>query len=101
MVILLESFIKWGISSFKGDRYVKSDENKKIYYSDANNLYGWARSEYLPSDESKINKNVKLEDILSTPDDSDIGYFLDVDKKYPDNIKKTKLFPFAPENDKN
>ena len=45
----------------------------------------------------KFDKNVKVEDILNTPDDSDIGYFLEVDLKYPDNIKeKTKNFPFAP-----
>ena len=25
-----------------GDRYVKSDEEKKILYIDANNLYGYA-----------------------------------------------------------
>ena len=30
-----------------GDRYVKSDENKKILYKDAINFYGWAMSEYL------------------------------------------------------
>ena len=42
-----------------------------------------------------------LEEILDTPDDSDIGYFLTIDLKYPDNIKeKTKNFPFCPENKK-
>ena len=40
-----------------------------------------------------------LEEILKTPDDSDIGYFVEVDLRYPDDIKeKTKKFPFAPEN---
>ena len=40
----------------------------------------------------------KLEDILKTPDDSDIGCFLEVDFKYPDKFKeKTKIFPIAPE----
>ena len=82
-----------------GDRYVKSDENKKILYIDANNLYGWAMSQYLPYDDIKFDNNVKLEDILNTPDDSEIGYFVEVDLKYPDNIKqKTKYFPFCPEN---
>ena len=82
-----------------GDRYVKSDEDKKILYIDANNLYGYAMSEYLPYDEIKINNDIKLEDILNTSDDSDYGYFIEVDLKYPDEIKeKTKYFPFAPEN---
>ena len=55
----------------------------------------------LPYDEIKLDNNVNLEDILNTRDDSDIGYFVEVDLKYPDNIKqKTKNFPFAPENKK-
>ena len=46
-------------------------------------------------------KNVKLEEILITPDDNDIGYFIEVDLTYPDIIKeKTKNFPFAPVNKK-
>ena len=56
-----------------GDKYVKSDQNKKKLYTDAINLYGWAMSESLPHDESKFDKNFELEDTLNTPDDSDIG----------------------------
>ena len=42
-----------------------------------------------------------MEEILNTPDDNEIGYFLEVDLKYPDNIKeKTKHFPFCPDNKK-
>ena len=101
MILLLENNIRGCISSVMGARYVRSDENKKILYIDANNLYGHSRSEYLPYDEIKIDQNVKLEDILNTSDESDIGYFVDVDLKYPDNIKeKTKYFPFAPVNRK-
>ena len=59
-------------------------------------------SEPLPYDEIKFDQNVKLEDILNTPDDSDVGYFVEADLLYPDNIKeKTKNFPFAPVNKKN
>ena len=76
-------------------------KTKKILYVDANKLYGWAMSEYLPYDEIKLDNNAELEDILNTPDDSDIGYFIEVDLKYPDNIKeKTNNFPFAPVNQK-
>ena len=42
MILLLEN----NISSVMGGRYVKSEENKKILYIDANNLYGWAMSQY-------------------------------------------------------
>ena len=55
----------------------------------------------MPYDEIKFDKNNTLEDILNTPDDSDIGYFVEADLIYPDNIKeKTKNFPFAPVNKK-
>ena len=101
MILLLENNIRGGISSLMGDRYVRSDENKKILYIDANNLYGHSMSQPLPFDEIKFDKNVTLEDILNTFDDSDIGYFVEVDLIYPDNIKKkTKNFPFASMNKK-
>ena len=73
MILLLENNIRGGISSIMGDRYIKSDKNKKILYIDANNLYGHSISQYLPYDEIKFDNTVKLEDILNTPDDSDIG----------------------------
>ena len=39
-----------------------------------------------------------LEEVLNTPDDNDIGSFVDVDLRYPNNIKeKTKNVPFCPE----
>ena len=101
LILTLENNIRVGISSVMGVRYVISYENKKILSIDANNLYGWAMNEYLLYDEIKLDRNVKLENILNTPDDSDIGYFTEVDLKYPDNIKyKTKYFPFAPDNKK-
>ena len=58
-------------------------------------------SQPLPYDEIRFDNNVTLEGILKTPDDSDIGYFIEADLIYPNNIKeKTKHFPFAPENKK-
>ena len=40
----------------------------------------------------------KLEETINTPDDSDIGHFVEVVLRYPDNIKeKAKNFPFCPE----
>ena len=42
-----------------------------------------------------------LDEILNTPDDANIGYFVEVDLIYPADIKeKTKNFPFCPENKK-
>ena len=101
MILLLENNIRGGISSVMGDRYIKSDDNKKILCVDSNNLYGHSMSQPLPFDEIKFNQNIELEDILNTPDDSDVGFFIEVDLKYPNNIKeKTKNLPFAPVNKK-
>ena len=101
MILLLENNIRGGISSVMGDRCVISDENKKILYVDANNLYGHSMSEPLPYDEIKFDNSVKLEDILNTRDDNDNGYFFEVDLNYPDNTKEqSKNFPFAPVNEK-
>ena len=101
LILLIENIIRGGISSVMGDRYVKSNENKKILYLDATNLYGHSMSQFLPCNEIKFEKDICLEEILNTSDDNEIGYFPEVDLKYPDNIKqKTKYFPFCPENEK-
>ena len=77
-----------------GDRYVKSDENKEILHMDANNLYGHSVIQPLPYDEIEVWNGHpdlymnKLDEILNTPDDSDIGYFVEVYLKYPDNKKR-------------
>ena len=68
-------------------------------YFIANNLYGWARSQPLSSDEIKFSKSVCLEEVLNTPDDSDNGNFLEVELRYPYNIRqKTKNYRFRPGN---
>ena len=107
LILLIENNIRGGISSVMGDRYVKSDENNKIIYADATNLYGFSMSQFLPYDEIEMWHGSPdkywnwLDEILNTPDDSDIGYFVEVDLKYPNDIKqKTKYFPFCPENKK-
>ena len=95
-ILTIKNNIRGGISSVMGVRYVKSDDNKKILYIGAKNLYGWAMSDNLPYDENKFDRNVKLEEILNVFDDSDFGYFGEVDLSYPDDIKvKSKHFPFA------
>ena len=48
LILLIEKNIRGGISSVMGDRFVKSDENKKILYRDATNLYGHSMSQMLP-----------------------------------------------------
>ena len=107
LLLLLENNIPGGISSVMGDRHVQSDKNKQILYIDANNLYGWAMSQYLPTGDFKkiklcceydsvLMKEIK-EDIFNTPDDNEYGYFIECDLEYLAEIKeKTKNFPFCP-----
>ena len=61
-------------------------------------------SQSLPYDEIEMWKGSpyryldRFKDILNTPNDSDIGYFVEVDLRYPDDIKeKIKTVLFAPE----
>ena len=78
MILLLEYNFRGGTSIVKGDGYKKSNESKKMLYSVANILKGWAMGEYLPYDEIKFATSIKLEDIVNTADDSDIGYFTEI-----------------------
>ena len=52
---------------------------KKIINIDATNLYRWAVSESLPENQINFDKNIFIEEILNTPNDSDIGYFIETD----------------------
>ena len=109
LLLLLENNIRGGISCVMGNMHVQSGENKQILYIDANNLYGWAMSQYLPTGEFEIlplnpcnytdNYNLEqlVEDLLQIPDDNEYGFFIGCDLEYPAEIKeKTKNFPFCP-----
>ena len=85
LILILENNIRGGISSVLGDCYVKSDDNKKIKYLDATNLYGNSMSQHLAYDEIEMWNGHpdlfmnELEKFLMTPDDSDIGFLVEVD----------------------
>ena len=87
-----------------GNRHVNSDENKVMFYLDATNLCCQSRSQTLPYDEIEMWHGLpdlymkKLEKVLITSHDSHVGYFFEVVLRYPNNRKKTMIFPFCPEN---
>ena len=65
---------------------------------DMNNLYGWGLSSYLPHGGFKWLKNVDGFDVSSISEKSPIGYFLEVDLKYPDELHELHNdYPLAPE----
>ena len=62
-------------------------------YVGSYNIYGHSMSQPLPYDEIRIDRDVKIDDIIKTSDDSDVGYFVEVHIKYLDEMKqKTKFF---------
>ena len=63
-----------------------------------NNLYGWTMCEYLPYGEFKWLKNVDKFDVNSISEKSEIGYFLEVDLEYPDELHELHNdYPLTPE----
>ena len=84
------------------NKYMNDCDPKKpstfITYLNMNNLYGWAMSEYLLYDKFKWLKNVDEFDVNSVSEKSPIGYFLEVDFEYPDELHELqKDYPLAPE----
>ena len=81
--------------------YDKNIESSYLMYLDANNLYGWAMSQKLPVDGFKwIKKLFEFnEDFIKNYDeDSNKGYFLEVDVEYPKNLYNLHSdLPFLPE----
>ena len=86
------------------NKYMKNcDKNIKspyLNYLDGNNLYGWAMSQKLPVDDFKwVEKLSKFNEkfIKSYHENSDKGYILAADVKYPKNLFNLhKDLPFLP-----
>ena len=84
--------------------YDKSIESSYLMYLDANNLYGWAMSQKLlvssfkwEDDLSRFNEDF----IKNYNENSDTGYFLEVDVEYPKKLfGSQKDLPFLPERKK-
>ena len=106
--LFIEKGLRGGIS-YIAKRYAKANNKymndydpKKpstfISYLDMNNLYGWAMSEYLPYEGFKWLKNVDKFDVMSINEKSLIGYLLEFDLKYPDELHELhNEYPLAPE----
>ncbi|GFY21831.1 uncharacterized protein TNCV_1169751 [Trichonephila clavipes] len=79
------------------DSYDENKPSKYILYLDANNLYGWAMSQPLPTHGFEwITQPI---DFMEIPDESDIGYILEVDMDYPQNLHNLHNdYPPGPRN---
>ena len=66
--------------------YGSSEESKFIIYLDANNLYGWKMSQYLPHSGFKWLSQEKIKSFYVNPikENNSNGYILEVDLEYSD-----------------
>ena len=84
--------------------YYPTTLNTYIHYLDANNLYGWAMSQYLPIqdfewDNNNIENDKYINSILNHPLDDNKGYILEVDLEYPKELHdELNSYPLAPES---
>ena len=114
MLLMVEKGIRGGICQAihrhakVNNKYMKN-YNKDIIssyliYLDANDLYGWAMSQKLPVNGFKWVKNWSQFNesfIRNYDENSDIGYFLEVDSDYPEKLFNShKDLPFIPKKRK-
>ena len=98
MLLIVEKDITGGIchSSYRyakaNNKYIKnydrSKESSYLQYWDVNNLYGWAMSQKLPVNNFEWIKDTSQfnEDFMKNyNEESDEGYFLEVDVQYLKN----------------
>ena len=111
MNLFIEKGLRGGIS-YIANRYGKANNkyimkeydekepSKYIMYLDANNLYGWAMSKYLPTGGFKWLTEQEIEDLdLSEyKSDNEKGLILEVDLEYPKELHDLHNdYPLAPE----
>ena len=80
--------------------YHEKAPSKYIMYRDANNLYGWAMSQYLPTGNFKwmTDKEISKIDIGKYKADDKKGLILEVDLEYPQELHDIHNdYPVAPE----
>ena len=69
-----------------------------ISYPDMNNFYAWAVGGYLPCCRFKLLKNADKFDVNSISKNNPVGYILEADLKYPDDVHVLHNdYPLAPE----
>ena len=116
MLMMFERGIRGGITHISkryaeaNNKYMKNYnpdvESTYIQYLDANNLYGWAMSQNLPTHGFKWLKNITKEQVMeilekanhSMSNTGKKGYIFEVDLEYPPHLWDTHNdYPLAPE----
>ena len=110
MLLIIEQGKRGGVSqcsnryAIVNNKYMtefnESGEIKFIVYLDANNLYGWGMAQPLPYGGFEWVTNLSNFE-FNIPDDSPIGYILEVDLFYPPELHdEHNDMPFCPEHSK-
>ena len=101
---ICQAIYRHGEANNKHMKNYNKDISSYLMYLDANNLYGWAVSQKLPVNGFKWVKNSSQFNesfIRDYDENSDIGYFLEVDIDYPKKLFNLhKDLPFLPDREK-
>ena len=110
MFQFIEKGLRGGISYIANrygeanNKYMKEYNEKKpskyIMYLDANNLYGWSMSQYLPTGGFRwmTEKQINKIDLTKYDEKSNKGLILEVDLEYPEKLHDLHNdYPLAPE----
>ena len=110
MLMMFEKGIRGGISHISkryaeaNNKYMKDFNKTKpstfIQYLDANNFYGWAMSQKLPTHGFKLMDVCNLTSVKKRFEkkDTKIGYIFEVDLEYPSSLwEEHNDYPLAPE----
>ena len=113
MLMMFERGIRGGISHISkryaeaNNKYMDAYDPDKpstfIQYLDANNLYGWAMSQSLPTSGFKWMKDLTVSTVIDILDKKrnplvKKGYIFEVDLEYPAELwKQHNDYPLAPE----
>ena len=112
MVMFVERGIRGGLSQcshryaqannkYNTSSYDPSKPSTYLMYFDVNNLYGWAMSESLPYGEFQWVDDIERFDVMSVSSDSVVGYILEVDLAYPQNVHDAHAdLPFCPNRER-
>ena len=95
---MIEPAIRSGVTSvYENRRFIANNQYIPNYNSkgdhqfgfcvDANNFHGGAMQlEKFPFSEFAFNTEVTIQEVLDTPDNASVGYFVEVDLSYPPGL---------------